>query len=670
MNLKELAKAEQSRHESENWEGSFEEYLKMAKEDPRITHNAYQRLHAAILHYGTTEHTELKEKIIHYKLFDDPFENGVDAIRGLDKSLMDFVRLLEAASESFGVDRRILLLHGPVGSSKSSIARVIKKGLEDYTRKPEGALYTYRWIKVDDHDESGVGDKIVDCPMHEDPIHLIPARHRKDLGFDHVKGNICPLCRHFYIKLMDTHEGDFEKVIKNHIQVFRFVFSEDNRMGITTFQPKDEKNQDSTELTGDIDYRKIAEYGKDSDPRAFNFDGELNCANRGFIEMIEMLKLDTAFLYDLLTASQEHKIKPKKFAHVDIDEVILSHTNEPEFIKLQKDKLQEALRDRIVKVNIPYVLKLDDEIKIYEKLFKSDTVGKFIAPHTLEIAAMWAILTRLEPPVGNITYVQKMKLYNGRALPGFNEENVKELQEKAVREGMDGISPRYIQDKISNAIVNHPEVVNVNPFMVLNELDSGLDGYSLIESEDRRKEFRALLEDVKTEYEDIIKNEVQRAIAADEEALQKLFANYIDNVKAYTSSEKVKNKLTQKDEEPNESLMRSIEEKARIPADRKDDFRQQIMNYIGALAVDGKKYDYKSNERLLQALERKLFEDQKDTIKIHQLVHGTVDDDTQGKIDIVKTRMIENYGYDDQSAQDVLEYVSSIYARSDSKDEN
>ena len=151
----------------------------------------------------------------------------------------------------------------------------------------------------------------------------------------------------------------------------RLILSEQDRIGIGTFQPKDEKNQDSTELTGDINYRKIAEYGTESDPRAFNFDGEFNIANRGMVEFIEVLKLDVAFLYDLLGASQEHKIKPKKFAQTDIDEVILGHTNEPEYRKLQYNEFMEALRDRTVKIDVPYVTRLSDEIKIYEKDFNS-----------------------------------------------------------------------------------------------------------------------------------------------------------------------------------------------------------------------------------------------------------------------------------------------------------
>src|SRR5207247_5747553 len=172
---------------------------------------------------------------------------------------------------------------------------------------------------------------------------------------------------------------------------------------------------------------------------------------------------------------------------------------------------------------------------------------------------------------------------------------------------------------------------------------------------------------VKHEYEEIDKNEVQRAISADEEAIGRLSSNYIDNVKAYTQRERVRNKYTGQDEEPDERLMRSIEEKIDIPDNRKDDFRREIMNYIGALAVEGKTFNYKTNERLHKALELKLFEDQKDSIKLTSLVSSVVDKDTQEKIDVVKARLIRDFGYNEQSATDVLNYVASIFARGDTK---
>ncbi|MFO0887689.1 MAG: serine protein kinase [Isosphaeraceae bacterium] len=509
--------------------------------------------------------------------------------------------------------------------------------------------------------------------MHEEPLRLIPAEYREDLVAEllsghpdyeygiSVEGGLCPFCRQMYLERMEQYGGDWSRLLQD-IRVRRLILSEQDRVGIGTFQPKDEKNQDATELTGDINYRKIAEYGTESDPRAFNFDGEFNIANRGIIEFIEVLKLDVAFLYDLLGASQEHKIKPKKFAQTDIDEVILGHTNEPEYKKLQSNEFMEALRDRTVKIDVPYVTRLTDEIRIYEKDYNSRKVrGKRIAPHTLEVAAMWALLTRLEEPKNaGLTLMQKLKLYNGKTLPGFTEDNIKELREEAEREGMHGISPRYVQDKISNALVGYTDSRSINPFMVLNELESGLKHHSLITNDDLRKQYKHLLVVVKEEYEDTVKNEVQRAIAADEDALSRLCGNYIDNVKAYTQREKVKNKYTGPTEEPDERLMRSIEEKIDIPESRKDDFRREIMNYIGALALDGKKFDYKMNERLQKALELKLFQDQKDTIKLTSLVSSVVDKDTQEKIDIVKARLIRSYGYDEDLATDVFNYVASI----------
>src|SRR3990172_8883336 len=168
----------------------------------------------------------------------------------------------------------------------------------------------------------------------------------------------------------------------------------------------------------------------------------------------------------------------------------------------------EALRDRTVKIDVPYVTRLSDEIKIYEKDYNDRKVqGKHIAPHTLEMAAMWAVLTRLEEPKkANLTRLQKLKLYNGKSLPGFTEDNVRELKEDALREGMLGISPRYVQDKISNALVAHPEEGCMNPFMVMNELEEGLKHHSLISNEEQRKQFLQLLGVVKEEYEDVVKN--------------------------------------------------------------------------------------------------------------------------------------------------------------------
>lgn len=666
-----------------HWSGTFEEYLDLVKKNPKITRNAFQRMYDMIVEAGTEEYIDFKKPVVRYKFFDDAANNGKDAVFGLDVALMKLVNVLKAAALGYGTEKRVILLHGPVGSAKSTICRMLKKGLEAYSRTEQGALYTFEWI--DEKGELGgiLGKetKVFPSPMHEEPLLLFPEEMRQQICDEinrgqqgdyrvKIEGELSPPSRYIFRQLMDRYNGDMIKVF-SHVRVRRLFLSEADRIGVGTFQPKDEKNQDSTELTGDINYRKIAEYGSDSDPRAFNFDGEFNVANRGMIEFVEVLKLDVAFLYDLLGASQEHRVKPKKFAQTHIDEVIIGHTNEPEYRRLQDNEFMEALRDRTVKIDIPYITRWKDEVRIYKKDFNSQKMrGISIAPHTIEMAAMWAVMTRLEKPKkANLTRLQKLKLYDGKTLPNYTEDNVKELRKEAVREGLEGISPRYIQDKLSNAIVNSQQNNrgSVNPFMIINELESGLKSHSLISNEELKADYRELLSVIKQEYEEIIKSEVQRAISADESALQRLCANYIDNIKAYTQKEKVKNAFTGMDEEPDERLMRSIEEKMEVPESRKEDVRREIMNYIGALAVEGKRFNYKMNERLHKALELKLFEDQKDSIKLTSLVSSVVDKDTQEKIDIVKTRLIKDFGYDEISATDVLHYVASIFARGDLK---
>ncbi|MCD6498929.1 MAG: serine protein kinase [Deltaproteobacteria bacterium] len=680
--IAEIAKRQNvAEYQDLHWQGSFADYLELVSQNPAVIRTAFQRIYDMILSYGQEEYIDHKKKIVVYNFFKDELNQGNDAIFGLDISLMRLVNVIKSAAHGYGPERRVILLHGPVGSSKSTIVRLLKKGLENYSRTPAGRLFTFEWVLPPELKHISGGIEHYACPMHEEPLHLIPEDQRDQVLSDlvanpsrykyslHVEGELDPSCRQIYRDLMAHYKGDWSKVV-SHVKVKRLVMSEKDRVGIGTFQPKDEKNQDSTELTGDINYRKIAEFGSDSDPRAFNFDGEFNIANRGIVEFIEILKLDVAFLYDLLGATQEHKIKPKKFAQTDIDEVIIGHTNEAEYRKLLNNEFMEALRDRTIKVDVPYITRFSEETKIYTKDYATDKIrGKHIAPHTLEMAAMWAVLTRLEQPKrSDVTLLQKLKLYDGKLLPGFTQDHVKELRKETTHEAMEGISPRYIQDKLSNALVSEKSEGCINPFMVLRELESGLKHHSLITSEEERERYRELLSVVKQEYEELVKNEVQRAVSADERAIETLCDNYLENVKAYTQEERVKDRYTGESREPDEHLMRSIEEKIDIAESRKDDFRLELMKYIGALSLEGKKFDYKSNERLRRALELKLFEDRKDAIKLSSVVSSVVDREDQAKIDVIKNRMIRQYGYCEICSTDVLNYVASIFARGDAKE--
>jgi len=668
-----------------NEEMSFAEYLDLVYKNPKLTRTAYQYLYDMILSKGTKKIEKYRRTYLHYNFFDD----SEIPVFGLEETLHQLVQFFRGAAGGYGPERRVLLLHGPVGSSKSTILRCIKRGLEKYSLTEEGAWYTFKWVNLPTGKENGIYTQSEDeSPMHEDPLKLLPLDIRKQILSEineihlsqtpekektsvyklNIEGELDPRSKKFMKELLLIYDGDFGKVIENHIRVIRKVHSETDRIGIATFQPKDEKNQDSTELTGDINWGKLPHFGTDSDPRAFNFDGEFCVGSRGIVEFIEVLKLAKEFLYDLLGASQEHQIKPKKFPQVSIDTVLISHTNNPEYERLKNDQTMEALRDRTVKIDVPYLLRWSEELKILEHYYGNGKVKQHIAPHTLEIAALWSVLTRLEDDKdGKITLVEKAKLYDGRSLPGWTEDSVKELRDKYPDEGMfTGISCRYTQDKVSNCLSSHYDYINF--FMVLNELKAGIEHQSLFNNEEDKAKYVACTDLAKKELDQILKSEVQKALVGDEHAIERLCGNYIDNVMAYINGTKIRNPFTEQDQEPDERLMRSIEEKIDVPEVGADDFRRSLAAFIGNLAHSGKTFKWDSNPQLKKALEAKLFEDTKDHIKLSALnIKGAtvVDKEIQDKIDAVKKRLIDQYGYNQQSATDVLDYVGSIFARGD-----
>lgn len=680
-----------------NEEMTFPEYLDRALDSPMICLSAFQRIYDMILSQGVERFKRFNRTYNRYKFFSD---HPKYPIFGLEEPINRFVQHIKGAAGFYGTEKRILLLHGPVGSSKSTAVRAIKQGLEKYTRTDRGALYTFDWVNLPtSDDDQGPGLELKEtapCPMWDDPIKLIPLDLRAEfedrmnerlqsikLSDDpkindelhqifkiRLDGDLNPHDKFFYNELLKRYNGDWAKVMENHIRVHRIVLSEADRVGIGTFSPKDEKNQDSTELTGDVNYMKLGAYGVDSDPRAFNFDGEFMVSNRGLLEVIEMLKLNEEFLYDFLGASQERQVKPKKFPQVPIDLAIIGHTNNPEYQRLVGNDRMEALQDRTVRVDWPYVLRWDDEKAVLEQDYNETKVRQHIAPHTIEMSALFAILTRLEIDKGTkLDPVKKAKLYNGQSIPNYTDDAVKELMDAAPNEGMDkGISARYVQNKISNALVSNHDYVN--PFMVLHEIKDGLKTYSLIgDDQNKRAFYESCVDATKKEFEEVLKNEVRRALVMDDEAIERMFNNYIDNVYAYINKDKVRNDYTGEYEEPNERLMRSIEEKIDVPDQGVDDFRRSIAAYLGTLGrnkgQEAVKWD--SNPELARALELKLFEEVKDTVKLNMLtkVSGVIDPEMAEKIAVIKNRLIKNYGYDERSANDVLTHVGSIFARGD-----
>jgi len=636
MSLTEMLEAHRRERERLVWEGTFREYFELVTANARLASLSHARICDMILAEGTEKIAEgTRDEVTRYNFFSNE-------LFGIEESIAKIVEYFKSAAQRLEVRKRILLLMGPVGGGKSTIVTLLKRGLEDWTRAEGGALYG-----------------IKDCPMHEEPLHLIPLELRPEIEKHYglyIEGELCPQCRY---NLEHVYQGRHEDVL-----VKRIVFSEKDRIGIGTFAPSDPKSQDITELTGSIDLSTIGEIGVESDPRAYRFDGELNIANRGMMEFIEILKVDEKFLYSLLTLSQEQNIKTGRFALIYADEVIMSHTNENEYNAFVGNRKSEALQDRIIMIKVPYNLKVTQEERIYDKLLKQSQALRNIhlAPNTLKIAAMFAVMTRLEEPKkANVDIVKKMKLYDGEDVEGFKSKDVRELKEETVREGMDGISPRYIINRLSNALVRD-NITCINPIDALRAIKDGFDQHTGI-TPDERERYLNMIALARREYDNISKTEVQRAfVYSFEEMARNMCNSYLDNVEAYCNKEKLKDPITEEELEPDERLMRSIEEQIGISENAKNTFRQEILIRISSYSRKGKAFEYNSHERLKEAIEKKIFADLKDVVKITTSAK-TPDADQLRRINEVVDRLVKDHGYCPVCANELLSYVGTLLSR-------
>jgi serine protein kinase len=613
------------------WEGTFAEYLELLKANPWIAQTAHTRVYNMLKSAGITESDGKKT----YHFFDNQ-------IFGLEEAIERLVEeYFHPAAKRLDVKKRILLLMGPVSGGKSTLVTLLKRGLEAFSRTDEGSVYA-----------------IKGCPMHEDPLHLIPANLRDDFYEEYgvrIEGSLTPLNA---MRLEQEYEGKIENV-----WVERIIFSEEKRVGIGTFSPSDPKSQDIADLTGSIDFSTIAEYGSESDPRAYRFDGELNKANRGMMEFQEMLKCDEKFLWNLLSLTQEGNFKAGRFALISADELIVAHTNEAEFRSFMSNKKNEALHSRIMVMPIPYNLKVSEEIKIYQKMIdQSDLQDIHIAPHALKAAAIFSILTRLKgSSIRGIDLMKKLKLYDGEHVEGFNEVDLLELKNEHADEGMSGIDPRYVINRISSAIIKK-DVLSINALDVLRSIKDGLDQLPSL-SKEEKESYLNFIAMARREYDELAKQEVQKAfVYSYEESAKTLMDNYLDNVEAYCNKNKLHDPITGEELDPDEKLMRSIEEQIGISENAKKTFREEILIRISAYARKGKRFDYQSHERLREAIQKKLFADLKDVVKI-TTSSKTPDEMQLKRMNEVIARLIDEHGYNSVSANELLRYVGSLLNR-------
>ncbi len=615
------------------WEGTFLEYLDLVREDPSMAQLAHERLHRVIAEPGYTHLEDVEDSRLHRVFGDESvriYNFFKDEFFGIEKPIDHIARYFHSAARRGEESRQVLCLIGPVGAGKSSLVEKLQKGLE----------------------HAGPSYAIEGCPMAEEPLHLLPKHLRpefEEMLDVRIEGELCPLCR---FRLEEEFDGRYEEV-----PVVTVPFSRHGRRGIGVVPPVDPNNQDTSVLIGSEDISKLDRYSE-GDPRILELNGAFNVGNRGMTEFIEVFKNETEYLHTILTATQEKFIPaPGRHGTVYVDTVIVAHSNEAEWRRFKGDHTNEAILDRLVVVKVPYNLRISEEVKIYQKLLDRSSFDAHIAPHTLEVASIFAILSRLEP-TNKCDLMTKLRLYNGEKVVEKGKTvklDPRELQDEAPREGMEGISTRFIMKALDSTLADHPE--GIHPINIRETLVQMVKAADM--ADDKKKHYLEILQDtVHKEYLNILEKEVTKAfVYSFEEQAESLFQNYLDHAEAYVNKGKVRDSNTGEELQPDEDFLKSVEEQIAIVGSAARSFRQEVMAYLWASSRRGEKVNYQSYEPLKEAIEKRLMSSAREMSRIITKAR-TRDEEQRKKYDDLIEALIER-GYNEDTAEVVLRYAAN-----------
>ncbi len=622
-------------HRAVYWSGTLSQFLdRIVPADSRgVARSAHQYMWDMIRWMGGED----GEGNFRCKLFDQE-------LFGVDEAIGRVVDYFKAAAAGSEVGRRLLLLLGPPSGGKSTLVILLKRGLEEYSRTEEGALYA-----------------IQGCPVHESPLHLIPhslrPRFRETYGVD-IHGEVCPHCR---ARLENDYDGDFLRM-----PVERIFISEAGRAGIGTYAPHDPTTADLADLVGSVDLSKVAEFGDEGDPRAWSWSGAVYAASRGMLEMIEILKVKREFLYLLLTLTQEKNVKVSRFPLIYLDETIIAHTNLAEFRKFLQESENEALLDRMVIIQVPYTLNYKDEARIYKKLISSAAPAfrqVHLDPHVLDAAAVFAILTRLQDSdERELELGKKVRLYANEDVEGYAHVDAERMKQRMPDEGLSGISPRFVINALSNAIIQS-NTKSLTTMDVLLALKDAIDNDARIDAKRKRKWIDYLVLARKDFYNRWVKEDVHKALFVSfEQEAQDLLDKYLDEVEATLDNRHIKDPITNEERKPDERFLRAVEEKIHISESGKQSFRQEVVRKAMGAFKRGEKFTLDSHAQLHNAVQQYLFEQRRDVLR---LVSSTTrpDEEVRQKISVVEQRLVDEYGYDTHSAREALNYVTTLMAQ-------
>lgn len=624
-------------HKARHWEGTFGQFLEdiLPQAPRRFARTSHEYIWEMLQWYGKKHADEEGNS--------DPTRFFTQDLYGIDAALGRVVEYFKAAAAGSEVGRRLLLLLGPPSGGKSSLVIMLKRGLEEYSHTDDGALYALRG-----------------SPLHENPLNLVPASLRAEFratyGVD-ITGELSP---HSQMRLADEFEGDFMR-----FPVERVFINEAARVGVGTYAPHDPTTADIADLVGSVDLSKVSQYGDEGDPRAWSWSGAVYAASRGLLEMIEILKVKREFLYLLLTLTQEKNVKVARFPLIHLDETILAHTNLAEFRKFLQEKENEALLDRMVIIQVPYTLSYKEEARIYKKLISSAPTFRdvHLDPHALQVAAVFAVLTRLEQSErDSLDLSKKARLYAGEDVEGFSRTEVERVRGESPEEGLAGVSPRFVINAVSGAITRS-EAKSLTAMEVLLAIKDTIDSDARMDAKQKRRWLDFLVSTRKDFYNRWVKEDVHKALFASFEAeAQNLLDKYLDEVEAALDNRDVTDPMTGESRRPDERFLRSVEEKIKVSDSGKLSFRQEVVRKAMIAFKRGEKFTLDSHARLHEAIEQYLFEERRDVLRLVTSA-ARPDADAQAKISAVEERLVKEYGYDKHSAEEALNYVTTLLSQ-------
>jgi serine protein kinase len=628
-----VAKHQDSK-KKEKFTGNLADYLKVLEGNSSVVKLAHKRLYDIISSHGVTKLEKSDERCS--KIFNNEEIKTYDYFQnkffGMERSLAKIMRFLRSASLRGEESRQVLLLLGPVGAGKSALMEHIKSALEECE-----PMY-----------------HIDGCPIREEPLHLIPRSLRPEfekLYGIKIEGDLCPVCR---FRLKEEFDNDYTK-----FPITESSFSVRGRRGVGVVPPMDANSQDVTILVGSEDISKLDMYPED-DPRVLSLNGAFNVGNRGIVEFVEVFKNEIEFLHTMITATQEKAVpSPGKGPMIYFDGVILAHCNEAEWNKFKSENTNEAILDRIVRVNVPYSLEVSQEVKIYKKLLGLSDFDGHIAPHTLEIASMFAVLSRLHPS-NKVDALTKMKLYDGKDIiekGTVKKIDINDLKDEARDEGMTGISTRFIMKAIDSALSDSDKNM-VTPISIRDTLIKQVKDQIVVE-DDRNRYLDFLGKTLHDEYLNILEKEITKAfVSAYDEQAEALFNNYLDHAEAYVNMSTVKDSVTNEEIQPDEGFMASIEEQIGITGTSRENFRVDITAFMFSKLRRGEKVDWQSYAPLKEAIESKLTSSVKQISRIITKSKSR-DKKQKGKYNEMVGTLIEEYGYNEDSAEEVIKFAAN-----------